>query len=371
MIRIYIMFVFSLAILPAGIQAGASSSELQRLQGDIKQLHQEIGKADKGQKREEEQLREIEKKISQSLKSIRAQNQARSKLEQSLNKLKKEKSQHQEKLAEHKTSLNNLLVRQYTQGSHPDLRILLNQDDPLTFARLMTYSRYLNEAHTAIISEVKQAINALETTVEQINQQQAQAGELNRQLAEQNNQLEGERSQRKKVISQIAHELTDKNQQLAKLLENEARLKNTLRRLSQAAPSPTKRLIFAKLKGALPWPTEGKLRESFGNPKGTSSLKWQGILIGTPPEQDVKSIAAGKIIFSDWLQGFGMLIIVDHGDEYISLYGQNQTLYKEVGDLVEQEDVIASVGDEQNSGLYFELRHKGKPINPKDWLKKL
>jgi len=127
---------------------------------------------------------------------------------------------------------------------------------------------------------------------------------------------------------------------------------------------------FAKLKRKLPWPVAGKLAAGFGDRREVGDLRWRGAFIAASANRDVRAVAHGRVVFADWLRGFGLLIIVDHGDEYMTLYGHNQALYKAVGERVAPGDVVASVGDTggmDRSGVYFELRHKGEPQNPQNW----
>ena len=365
-----VLFLFC-ACFTLAFSAESNDGGLKEIQGNINEISQQISDASKKKTQHETKLGKVEKEISTSLKKIRQQDQALSKLKHSLKELKASKKVLTTKLKKHESNLRDLLVRQYTHDTeNEELAIILNQNNPQLIDRTLTYSRYLNKAHSELILETRQAINSLAVVEEKIQQQQNDAQLAHKQLSEQKTTLEKQRKEKKRVISKIKKDLKSKSDKLAKLQADEQRLKETLEKLRRQPPPTQKNLSFAKLKGRLPWPTPGKIRHKFGNRKGTGNLKWQGVFIATPPEQDVYAVAAGQVVFSDWLNGFGMLIIIDHGKGYITLYGQNQTLFKEVGDSVEEKEVIASVGDELDSGLYFELRHKGKPINPKHWLQK-
>ncbi len=346
-------------------------NKLQHIQGEIKGLHGHIEQTQRKKKHEEKSLRDIERSISATLKALREQDNTLAELNNTLSALAKQKKTASQQLEKQKKRLKALIVQQYALGNKHALKLLLNQKDPQSFSRALTYNRYLNEAHATLINTFKKNIQTLEETQRLISKQQEKVLNLKEQHTLQKQQLEKQRKQRRKILSQLSHNIKTKKQKLALLQENEKRLKQTLKRLRESVPrTPSNKHNFAKLKRTLPWPTQGKVIHKFGSKKGTGALKWQGLFIKTSPDQDVKSVAAGKVIFSDWLQGFGMLIIIDHGDKYISLYGQNQTLFKDVGDWVERQEIIASVSDEKNSGLYFELRHNGKPINPLAWLKK-
>ena len=354
----------------------ASRDDLTGLQQEIKQLQYELNKQEQDKSATEKDLRTLDKQISETLKTLREGNIMLEKLNASLKTLQQEETLHLANLKKQQEHLRSLIRQQYKQGTSPQLKLLLNQDDPVLFGRALIYNRYLGQAFSEAITSVQQNIETLDKTKEQIKQQKNHLKQAQIQHTEKQEKLEKKREQRKKLLSQQQRDIQQKGQQLNTLLENEKRLKQTLEKLQKRAPakpartSKKKPFKFSKQKRSLPWPTRGKVKRRFGSQKGAGSLKWQGIVIATAPEQDVKSIAPGHVVFSDWLRGFGMLIIIDHGQGYISLYGQNETLFKEVGQSVEQNEVISSVGEDQSSGLYFELRHKGKPINPIPWFKK-
>ena len=352
-----------------------SRDDLLKLQQEIKQLQYELNKKEKDRGSTQNDLSTLERQISGTLKSIRENTSMLNKLKDTLSTLNEEKALHQDNLKKQQAHLKTLIIEQYKQGKAPQLKLLLNQQDPVLFGRALIYNRYLNQSYSSAIQTLQQSLEALENTEKRIHEQQTHLAEIQNQHQEKKRQLEEKRTQRQSLLAQLQSDINKKGQQLNTLLENEKLLKQTLDKLEQrikSKPAPrtkNKARAFSKRKGSLPWPTKGKIKRKFGSRKG-SSLKWQGVVIGTAPEQDVMSVAPGTIVFSDWLRGFGMLVIVDHGNGYISLYGQNETLFKEVGNSVEQNEVISSVGEGPNSELYFELRHKGKPINPVPWFKK-
>ncbi len=372
-LSLLLAFITILSIAPThyALANTQEHNKLQQIQGEIKGLHGHIEQTQKKKKHEEKSLRDIELTISATLKALREQDKALADLSDTLNTLAEQKKTASQQLEKQKKQLKTLIVQQYAQGNEHNIKLLLSQKDPQSFSRALAYNRYLNKAHATLIETFKKNIHTLEETQRLISEQQEKTLHLKKQHTLKKQQLEKQKKQRRKILAQLNRNIKTKKQKLALLQENEKRLKQTLMQLRKNASrrSPDTQ-NFAKLKRTLPWPTRGKVIHKFGSKKSTGALKWQGLFIKTPPDQDVKSVAPGRVIFSNWLQGFGMLIIVDHGNKYISLYGQNQTLFKDVGDWVERQEIIASVGDEKNSGLYFELRHNGKPINPLAWLKK-
>jgi len=178
------------------------------------------------------------------------------------------------------------------------------------------------------------------------------------------------------VVSRLNQEIHSKGEALVRLLEDERRLQQVVETIHEAMPEVLtdrgQRPVFGKLKGRLQWPTKGKVRALFGKPRQAGRVRWNGVLIQAREGKEVHSVSHGRVAYADWLRGYGLLLIVDHGDGYMSLYGHNQSLFKETGDWVEAGEVIGSVGKSggfQQAELYFEIRHNGKPSNPVKWCK--
>jgi septal ring factor EnvC (AmiA/AmiB activator) len=217
-------------------------------------------------------------------------------------------------------------------------------------------------------------LQALEKVKSRIAAETKQLEKLrNRRLSEKE-ALEEKHRQRGTLVAKIGVELKDKDQRLQVMLKDEkelARLLGVLAEALQDIPAESgESQHFASLKGKLKWPTKGKLTEQFGSKRRVANLRWQGVMIKAKEGAKVRAVSHGRVAFADWLRGYGLLIIIDHGDGYMSLYGHNQSLYKETGDWVEAGDAIAIVGEsggQQKTALYFEIRHLGKPIDPEKW----
>jgi septal ring factor EnvC (AmiA/AmiB activator) len=195
-------------------------------------------------------------------------------------------------------------------------------------------------------------------------------------LNEQKKQLDQDLGKRKTIISSLDKQLKKQGGNLSRLEDEAAQLQNLIKSIEKlfidAPESEISRKSFAKLKGKLAWPLKGKLRKLFGRTKPQSDLRWQGVKIEAANGSHVMAVSHGRVAFADWLRGLGNLIIIDHGNSYLSLYGHNESLFKTAGDWVEAGEVISSVGSsggEQKAGLYFEIRKKGKPQNPTRWCK--
>ena len=195
--------------------------------------------------------------------------------------------------------------------------------------------------------------------------------------------LEQKKHERELVIAKLDKQLVSKGAQLERMQKNARKLNALINSLNQTAANLARLAklekvksnnapVFANLKGKLRWPAAGDIMHRYGTTRNNSSLNWKGVLINAPIGSDVKAVSRGRVIFSDWFRNLGRLIIIDHGGGYMSLYGHNQDLFRSVGDKVRTGEVIASVGDSggrKNSGLYFEVRRKGTPINPATWCK--
>ena len=222
------------------------------------------------------------------------------------------------------------------------------------------------------LGELKQLEQTIEATSIQIQQDKTE------KLAKKQN-LESYHRQRVTLLASLNSQIKNKDTRLKHLLEDEQRLATLVQHLQSdliqnPIQEPISKLPFTELKGQLIWPVQGPLVAKFGKDRNIGQLKWQGVLISSDAGSEVRAISRGRVAFADWFRGFGLLMILDHGNGYMSLYGYNDSLYKEHGDWVEANEVIARVGSGSSklgSGLYFELRHNGKPINPLRWCKKM
>jgi len=275
-----------------------------------------------------------------------------------------------ERLYDQREQLRRQLRAAYAMGRQDKLKLLLSQDDPATLNRMLGYYRYLNKARQTRIERIRanrQRLAAL---------QQQQRDELHRLKQDQDEQhamggellLEHER--RAKLVAELKRQVNTKTQELQRLHQDRKQLRLLLKKLAEQAANRDLRTRleqpFAALKGKLPWPVEGRL-ESTTRGKGT------GDMIIAPAGAPVRAIHRGRVAFADWLRGYGLLIIIDHGAGFMSLYGRNQSLYKGLGEWVEAGETIAAVGNSggnRDPGVYFAIRKHGKAVDPLNWCKK-
>lgn len=259
----------------------------------------------------------------------------------------------------------------YSTGHHDYIKLILNQQKPSNVQRTITHYQYLNAARIKEIETFKSTITQLNDVTAQYQQQAEQLTQLTQTQNQQKQLLELSKTKQKQTLKALNKKALTEQQKLAKLEQEESALVALLRKMAAAAQKVDNLVGLSKLKRKLSWPIKGQIRHRFGSSK-QGYLKWKGVFLSAPIGQQVKAIHNGTILFSDWLKGYGLVSVVDHGDGYMSLYGHNQALLKAVGDRVEAGEPIALVGQsggQANSGLYFEIRHTGIAVNPKLWCK--
>ncbi len=375
------LFPLLLIVLFLCQPALAASNERARKEHELKQLIQRID----GLRREMEQrqnsksaqtrkLRRIEKRIADLAREMRDTRNRIRKQQRKLARLRDQQQALEQRMETHRRQLAEQLRDAYRQGPNEPLRLLFSQQDPSRLQRNLTYYRYLGRQRQRLLDasradfeqlaaheqRVLEARQALEQTLERQRRQKAR--------------LDRDRSERQRILAELDKELGRKGRKLAQLEENARNLRqliDSLGRLLERSPAETRpQQKFAKLRGKLSWPVKGRVRKLFGKRKPPSSLRWQGVMIEAPAGNNVRAIARGRVAFADWLRGYGNLIILDHGDGYLSLYGHNEALFKQTGEWVEPGEIIGSIGDSggrSSPALYFEIRRKGKPLNPARW----
>ncbi len=378
----YIMVLaLFITIIPVGFVGAAAqrSSENQQEQqtnNKLKDVHKEIAKqrqtiAKTSKKRQklEARLKKDELAIAVVAKKVNETNTQLTTTKTSIAKLKQEKI----KLLQQKQQQQKLLAQQlraaYSNGDHDYLKLILNQEKPASIQRTLTYYQYFNQARIDEIKGFEKTVADIAKVTEQQQQQADKLAQLQQQQLAQQAQLKKSNKARKSTIKQLNRQLLSKQERLQKLQSEEENLTIELNKLQQLAREELDLAGLDKLQHKLAWPVKGRLLKSFGNRK-QGYLRWKGVLISASIGKNVNSIHSGKVLFSDWLNGYGLVIVVDHGNGYMSLYGHNQALLKNVGDRVETGEPIALVGQsggQSRPALYFEVRHDGKTVNPKIW----
>lgn len=348
--------------------------KLEKLQKSITKVQQHLKGSKKQRSHVVTELQALEAEISKNsikLNSLEKEVFDSRKQEKRLNN---ELDQLNRQLDHQRTALSEQIRSAYSMGHQQNLKMLLNQQDPAQAGRAHVYFNYLNRARQQQIELFLETFQQKKQTEAELKQTITAQNALLKEQKEKKRQRQKQRFQRKKLLAELSKKIKNQESTLNNLETSRGRIENLLKSLGELLAdiptSPTEKQPFASQKGKLPWPVNGRFLNSFGQPKNYGDLKWNGVLIKAELGTPVRVVSHGRVAFSDWLQGFGFITIIDHGDGYMSLYGHNESLFKQTGDWVQAGEVIATAGDsggQPTSAVYFEIRARGKPINPSKW----
>ncbi len=360
--------------LQASEKKEQAEKELQEVKEKIQSVQRKLSSQRKEYNSATQSLRKTEKRINSAAKILRATQNQISREEKKLASNKVQEKELQKQKVKHQAVLAQQLRSAYSTGRQEYLKLLLNQEHPEKLGRILSYYDYLNRARTDSIKELGETIVELAQVREDIQTAIKELAVLEASQKKEQKRLFSLKEQRKKEVAQLAKSIASQDKKLLNLRENEEELESLLQQMQRALREIFKQQNLeglAKVKGKLAWPIKGRLSLNYGE-RINQGIRSNGIRISTSEGKEVAAVFHGRVIFSDWLRGFGLLVIVDHGKGYMSLYGNNQSLFKEVGDWVEAGEMIATVGQsggKQSPGLYFEIRHQGKARNPMQWIR--
>lgn len=332
----------------------------------LKTQKQKINKIESTLKESELAIAKNSKSLNELDFSIELNRSQQNQLQKQIKKLTQNKKQQQK-------ALSSQLKSAYMTGSHDYSKLLLNQENIATFERTLTYYSYLNKARLTQLDKLKITLIQLEEKQNELAQTQAKLLTLLAEQKQKRKSLLIAKNQRKGNLALLKKQFTNTTSSVEYLKKNEQILIETLKNLQEDIKQQLTFEGLKSTKGKLKWPSRGRLKHKFGQRK-YGKLKWKGVLINAKEGASVTTIHNGKVVFADWLKGFGWVIVIDHGKGFMSLYGHNQALLKSVGEEVSQGELIALVGQsggQENPGLYFEIRHKGQAINPTKWCKRI
>lgn len=290
-----------------------------------------------------------------------------------LDDIARQQAERRGELGAEKERLAGQLRAAYTSGRQERIKLLLNQEDPAELGRLLAYYGYLNRVRGENIREVRGQLDALAALRRQEAAEQEKLADLAAEERAELDRLAAARRERKRLVAAIETEIATRGDEVARLRRQEEDLTRLIAELSSIlADYPiTSEEPFGRLKGRLTWPVAGRLIQDYGQPRGNGRLRWNGVLIAAPAGREVRAVYHGRIAYADWLPGLGLLVVVDHGDGYLSLYGHNESLLKSAGDWVAPGDALATVGQSGGQAvpaLYFEIRKGREPVDPGDWV---
>ncbi|MCG8670280.1 MAG: peptidoglycan DD-metalloendopeptidase family protein [Pseudomonadales bacterium] len=359
------------------VDEARTEKELKQVKKKIASLQHIIKKTQSRRSSTEESLRQAELDIGKTKKSLRKANADIKKSKKSIVRLNEEKGRLVLAKRKQKLALVDDIQAAYRTGRQEYIKLLLNQQEPEKLARVLKYYDYFHRTRLGNIQAFNQTISQLEENQLQLDTEINQLSELKKRLEVERASLLKAQDRRKKVIARLNVTLKDRGQQLEALSQDEQDLENLLKAVQETLADLPAQIgdttPFAKRQGKMSWPSKGRIARSFRSKRKDSNLRWNGVVIRTTEGASVKSIHRGRVVFSDWMRGFGLITIIDHGDSNYTLYGQNESLLKEPGDWVEAGEVIAysgSSGGQSRPGLYFEIRRNGKPVNPTKWCRR-
>lgn len=339
--------------------------ELNELNQRLQEYQQERGSVQSEIRAQELELSGIHRRIYDADRSI-------STTQSRLTKLESDEALLESKRLDQERALVEDIGRMHRSGNEEPLKMLLNQTNPNDFSRMLVYYRHLLEARAQSIDEYIETTQQLAETKDNVVQQRERLESLKTELAAQETALATAQDIKTSLLEQLESRIVSAEQQIAEKEEDSARLSALIQeveeRIASLAP-PDSYKPFAELKGSYSLPVSGSIAHRYGSNR-TGALSWQGIVVSSPAGTRVNSIHYGRVVFADYLRGYGLLVIVDHDGGYMTLYGHNQSLFVEPGDWVGPKDQIAMVGNSggiTSTGLYFEIRYEGKPQNPSSW----
>jgi septal ring factor EnvC (AmiA/AmiB activator) len=367
--------------------AQAPSEELKALRARLEQLKRDIARSEGSRSEAADALEASEVAISKAGRKLEALAVSRREVEQKLAQLDSEAQSVRARLGEQRTLAARLVRQQYTSaGTAGVFEVLAGASNFNALARDRVYLDYVARARKAVLDDLVAQADKLRKLTGEATQRRQELAVIEDQEAAQQARLETERANRKQVLAKLSSKIERQRREAGSLERDERRLAKLVQDLAKmlAARKPAPRRApsarsaeprtgapFEQLKGRLHAPVRGQVTERFGTPRADSGLSWRGLFIEAPAGREVKAVAAGRVVFADWLRGFGNLLILDHGDGFMSLYGNNEALMSQVGEAVRGGETVATVGStggNTTSGLYFELRYQGKPFDPLGWL---
>ena len=367
--RILLPLLLCLGLAP-GLAGASEQEELEKLRKRIGTLQQELEKSTASKAEAGDALRESERAISDSNRKLLQISQQQRSASLELAQLQAQGAHVRQDMQGLQARLSALLYHQYLDGRQAYLQLLLGNRDPNETARDIQYYGYISRAHAAWLAGLRAKLAQLNALTSSARQKSAELASLQHDAAAEKTALERERTAREQVLRRISAKVRLQNREMGRLQRNENRLSQLVEKLSRMFTA-SNGSPFDALRGRLAMPVKGRITNRFGQKRPDGTVLWKGWFVRAREGQEVRAIAAGRVVFSDWLRGFGNLLIIDHGKGYMSLYANNETLYKQVGDTLKGGDIVATVGNSggnEDSGLYFELRHDGKPMDPAKWV---
>ena len=385
-----------------------AQKQLEAARSDVAELKKLLDKLQQEKSGVQKDLRKTETELGQLEKQVKGLQNELQQSEEEIRRLDQEKKKLQGARLEQQRLIGIQARAAYQGGRQEYIKLLLNQQNPEKFSRTLTYYDYLSEARLQQLAAFNETLRQLDNVEQDIATQQAQLQEQKSALDGRREQLAQVRKERQLALAKLNQEFSARDRKLKARQQEQAQLtrvlktiEETLARQAREAEQARQRALLAareqqhnstaaagasgptvssgaayggpfdQARGKLPWPVDGRLVARYGTPRGGDArTKWDGVLIGAAAGSQVRAVHGGRVVFADWLRGAGLLVILDHGNGYLSLYGHNQSLLKDAGDLVKAGEPIATVGTsggQDTPALYFAIRQQGRPSDPTQW----
>jgi septal ring factor EnvC (AmiA/AmiB activator) len=359
---------------PVLAEQQVTPGQIKALQEEIADIDDWLDDAEDDRSSLERQLADLEKNISQLTRERRELRKQASQQQIRLAELDREETELVRTLDSQRESLKRQIRAAWMGGNAPAVKVLLNEIDPDKIARTMTYYEYLSRDTVERLDVFSANLKQLKATRAEVRNGRARLAKLEADVVDRQQKLAASKSQRQQTLASLQADIKNRLSEREQLEADRQRLEKLLRDVEQAIadiPSPNESAPFSSLKKKLPWPAPGKIASSYGSPYADGKLRYSGMLINTPEEADIKATHYGRVVFANWLRGFGLITILDHGNGYMTLYGHSSSLFTSPGDWIDAGEAIAQAGrtgGTEDPAVYFEIRYNGKPVNPGDWL---
>lgn len=377
-----------LGLLTAHPAPAADKGELDALRGRIEKLKKDLAGAEENRSEAGDGLRESERGISEANRLLRNLGLQQQAVRADLDRIKAQSRLLEANIGAQQRQLGQLLYVRYASGQQDYARLLLAGRDPNQTARDLHYYSYISRNQAEFIRTLRKNLSGLEDLARETRGKSAELADLEAQQSASRKELLAQKAERQRVITRLATQIRSQRREISSLQRDETRLSRLVEELAkviaprgggQQSARRNDRLpeagreagLFATLRGKLRLPARGELINRFGSPRSESGVSWKGLFIRSASGQEVRAVAGGQVVYAEWMRGFGNLLILDHGQGYLTIYGNNEALLKQVGDAVKTGDTVATVGNSggnTDSGLYFEMRHQGKAFDPLRWV---
>ena len=386
--------IIALILLPGAAAAAANvtqaETELRELRNRISALQKKLDATEEFRNEASDALRESERAISEANRELHALNRQARDTDAKLGALRKSSQETGAALSAQQDLLGRMLRHQYMQGEPETLRLVLGGEHPSEMARQLHYLGYVARARAQLLEGLRANLREIDRLQGEIAVEAAAIARIAAEQTAQKKVLEREKKARAGVLAKVSQQIRAQQREIRGMRASENRLTRLVDQLARLVarkpatatrPRPKNEAVrsapgdgtaFGALRGLLALPVRGELGSRFGGPRADGGVTWKGLFIAAKSGDEVRAVAAGRVVYADWLRGFGNLLIIDHGDSYMTLYANAEALLKQVGEVIRGGETVATVGNSggnAESGLYFEMRHEGRPFDPLDWVK--